>query len=142
MSKRRNAGVVEISVGFAADGNGAGLAYASLEIAGREALLRVPFVQRSRSGDEREAGYGALRAVADAVRERYDGDARFIVADQSLVTDLGERRALPAALTMPYVALRCSLNRYASAQVVCDRTPAVGDLAARARAEVSLHVAA
>jgi len=143
MSKQPVGGKVEVSVGFAADAGGSGLAYAAMHAGERKALLRVPFqVRRSASGQGREVGYGALRAVAAAVRERHAEAVTFVVADESLTVDLDERRVLPTSLTIPYVALRCALNRFVSAAVRCERSAEVGDLAARALAEVSLNVAA
>jgi hypothetical protein len=141
--RKQSMAMAEASVGFAADAAGAGLAYAVLKADAESAVLRVPFkARRSAALQGREIGYAALRAVADAVRRRHDGEVRFLVNDESLIADLGERRALPGALTMPYVALRCSLNRFAKAELILARTPEIGDLTARATAEVSLHVAA
>ncbi|MBV9104058.1 MAG: hypothetical protein JO060_10745 [Candidatus Eremiobacteraeota bacterium] len=133
----------EVSVGFAADAGGAGVAYAAMETAGEPRLLRLPFfVRRTDMLEEREVGYAALRAVAGAIRKNYHGAIRFVVADEALVADLEERRPLPGALTMPYVALRCALNRFTNAEVGFAATARIEDLTARAKAEVSLHVAA
>jgi hypothetical protein len=135
--------VVEISVGYGVDDAGRGVAYATIPGRGAASPLRVPFsVRRFRSLLGREVAYAALLAVAKPVRERIAGPVRFLIDDEALVRDLSERRPLPTALTMPYVALRCRLNRFATAHVVHAATSEIGDLRARALAEVSLHVAA
>ena len=134
---------LEVAVGFAADRSGAGVAYAAVRTAENERSLRVPFrVRRTDMVEEREVPYGALRAVAGAVRRDWHGPVRFLVGDAALVADLSERRPLPGALTMPYVALRCCLNRFTAADVAHSTGPLIDDLTARAKAEVSLRVAA
>jgi len=143
MSKQRSAQeVVEIGVGFAAEGS-AGVAYAAIHGGPTLHPIRVPFAVRRIAGlDGRDVAYAALRAVARTIRERIDGPVRFALSDASLVADVAERRMLPVALTMPYVALRCQLNRFPSADVRFSASPEIVDLAARATAEASLHVAA
>lgn len=141
--KRESEDVIQVSVGYGADEAGSGVAYAMIH--GRRAgpPLRVPFsVRRYRSLSGREVAYAALLAVAEPVRERVTGPVRFLIDDRALVTDLSERRPVPLALTMPYVALRCRLNRFRAAEVTQAATSEIGDLSARALAEVSLHVAA
>ncbi|MGA8840527.1 MAG: hypothetical protein WB491_08540, partial [Candidatus Aquilonibacter sp.] len=63
----------------------------------------------------------------------------FGVADGELVADCNEHRNVPPPLVLPYVRLRCALNRFA-AYAVC--TGGDDDLEARARAELVLHSAA
>jgi hypothetical protein len=141
--ERESDEVVQVSVGYGADEAGSGVAYAAIH--GRSAAppLRVSFsVRRFRSLGGREVAYAALLAVAAPVRERVAGPVRFLIDDAELVTDLNERRPVPLALTMPYVALRCRLNRFRAAEVAQAATSEIGDLSARALAEVSLHVAA
>jgi len=131
------------SVGYAADDRGVGIAYVSLAGLVNAKPLRVPFtVRRHRALRGREVGYAALAAVAERLLQSHDGPVRLVVDDEALVADLNERRPLPGALTIPYVALRCRLNRFAAAAIVRASSRAIADLRARALAEVSLHVAA
>ena len=143
MRVQRNEDPVQVAVGFADDGCGSGVAYATVKGTGRGSPLRVGFaVERAATGQGREVGYAALRAVAAAIRERTAGAVLFLVADEALAMDLNERRPLPGVLTMPYVALRCALNRFDDASVAYSRGAEISDLSARAQAEVFLHVAA
>jgi hypothetical protein len=97
-------------------------------------------VRRVPELNDRDVGFGAMTAVAAELRRRGFGRVAFGIADAQLVDDLDARRAAPEALVLPYVRLRCALNQFADASVRLD--PAAADLAARARAEVALHVAA
>ena len=144
MSEQRNEKTVGVQVAFAADARGAGVAYAAIDDAGRQTVVRVAFRAKDASAAAgREIAYAALGAVAERLRPRLaEANVRFYTADEALSADLSERRPLPAALTMPYVALRCRLNRFRSATVRLARSAEIGDLTARAIAEVSLHVAA
>lgn len=131
----------EAHVGFAADVRGKGIAYARLRSTTGTRLLRLSFrVKRYPSLVEREVAYAALTAVASSLQERGIARATFHVGDEQLVRDLAEHRALPAALVLPYVRLRCALNRFDEFAVADAGESA--DLAARARAEVALHLAA
>jgi hypothetical protein len=134
--------VIEVSVGFGADAS-AGVAYATVHEPAGITRLRVSFrIKRASGLDGREVAYSALGSVAQALREHTGAAVRLQVADASLVADLNERRGLPPGLTMPYVALRCQLNRFSGATVVHAATSEIADLTARALAEVSLHIAA
>jgi GNAT superfamily N-acetyltransferase len=131
-----------IAVGFAASSAGEGVAYARLLAPAPDPVLRTPFrlaVQPALRG--RDVSYAALRAVAADVRARGIARVQFHLDDEWLLLDLNERRALPQALVLPYVALRCELNRLHEVSIVSDEA-SVRDLAARARAEVCLNVAA
>ena len=64
------------------------------------------------------------------------------IDDEHLLADLTERRAVPNPLIVPYVRLRCKLNRFAAATVVRASGAVVRDLETRARAEASLDIAA
>ncbi|MGA8535350.1 MAG: hypothetical protein WB615_14680 [Candidatus Tumulicola sp.] len=125
------------AIGFAADRRGSGVAYARVT-AGGEHLLRVPF-HTGRTLPERETGYAALTAVARTLRERGFGCIRFAVDDAALVEDLAGHAILPDAIVLPYVRLRCALNQLDDFSV---HLAAESDLAARARAEIALNVAA
>ena len=131
------------TVGYAANSGGDGVAYVALHGSGPVAAERVAFkVRRHPALRGREVGYVALREVALKLLGDDRRSVRFIVDDESLAVDLNERRALPGALAMPYVALRCVLNRFSAAEVVHGPSNETGDLRARALAEVSLRVAA
>jgi hypothetical protein len=128
------------AVGYAADGRGEGVAYVRVFADRTPRVLRVPFsAQRYPGLQGREIGYAALHAVAQAVHRRGLRRVHFEVDDDSLRRDLAERRELPAALTVPYVRLRCALNAFERYGVGCT---ADGDLAARARSEIAMHAAA
>jgi len=143
MGRQKGGETIAVAVGFAADRSGVGVAYAAFQREGRERLLRIPFrLKRSAALQDREVGYAALRAIADAVRSHEADAVRFVTGDESLVADLDERRPLPAALIMPYVALRCALNRFQHVSVVAGHDSPIDDLSARANAEASLHIAA
>ncbi len=133
---------VDASVGFAANETGSGVAYAAVHEGASVTLQRVPFrVKPHRGVARREVGYAALAAVARRLSERYAA-VRFTIDDASLATDLSERRTVPPTLTIPYVALRCRLNRFDAATVVFAPSAETSDLSARALAEASLRVAA
>jgi hypothetical protein len=90
----------------------------------------------------RDVAYAALGALATELLRRGVGSVALRTENAELVADLAERRAVPAALTVPYVKLRCTLNRFREASVTCGEDRATRDLTARARAEVCLNVAA
>ena len=134
-------GMSSVSIGFAADGQGSGVAYARFEDTQAPRVLRVAFrVKRYAGLRGREIGYAALQAVAEVLRRRKVGAVRFRVEDGALAGDLAEHREVPPALTLSYVRLRCALNQFQSYDVA--HTPSESDLTARARSELALHVAA
>ena len=133
------------TLGFAARADGAGVAY--VRIASRPGcgpeLLRVPFVCEPLPAlQHRDVAYAAVTQVAVELLRRGERIAFFETADERLVLDLQERRALPQTLAMPYVAVRCHLNRLHASEVVLCRDGSCRDLEARARADVSLDAAA
>lgn len=131
--------MVEAAIGCAADARGHGVAYARVCGPDERHLLRVPFRVEARAERERAAGYAALTAVARALRARGMTRVRFLIDDEALLADLGGRSAIPDALVMPYVKVRCALNLFDDAGF--EAAPS-GDLSQRARAEVALRVAA
>jgi hypothetical protein len=142
---RENATPISVTLGYAAGPEGDGVAYAALGAgSGRpESLVRVSFRCRPQAALlGRDVAYAALGAVAAELLERGIAAAVFRIAEASVPRDLDERRAVPSPLIVPYVTLRCALNRFASATVshAVDRT--IRDLTARARADASLTVAA
>jgi hypothetical protein len=136
---------ITVSLGFAARAEGDGVAYVRLSGKGgaSESPVRVIFRCRPLPALRgRDVAYAALQAVATACLERRVPAACFRLADGSLPIDLAERRALPVALMLPYVTLRCVLNRFAFATVARGDDAELRDLTARANAEVSRTLAA
>jgi hypothetical protein len=132
--------MIQVQLGYAADTLGDGIAYARLMTRAGERLVRVAFrVQRFPGLSEREIGYAALTAVARMVRERGLERATFLLSDPDLIADCTSHRDLPPPLVLPYVRLRCALNRFAEYQLCESGDP---DLEGRARAELVLHSAA
>ncbi|MBV9403319.1 MAG: hypothetical protein JO018_06280 [Candidatus Eremiobacteraeota bacterium] len=140
--RKRSGPAVEATIGFGADDFGNGVAYVDLRTPTAQRVARVDFpVRRTPALLGREIGYAALTAVAERLADAGFKKASFRLADQQLVDDLEGNAQMPADLSLPYVNLRCQLNRFRTATVSCDGSTAE-DLAARARAEVTLHVAA
>jgi len=137
-TKRSGRVGIQAAIGSAADGGGNGVAYARLSGGIGCHLLRVPF--RTEAGaPERAASYAGLTAVARALHGRGVGRVVFLVDDPALLTDLTGHADVPGPLVLPYVRLRCALNRFHHVRL---ELGAAADLAQRARAEVALHVAA
>jgi hypothetical protein len=133
---------VNAAVGYAADDAGNGVAYARIMLQ-EPRVLRVAFrVQRQPALLDREVGYAALTAVCETLRRRGFERMRFLIDDAHLRTDLRRRDDnLPPPLALPYVRLGCALNQFREYEIAA--MPASdADLAARARSEVALHVAA
>lgn len=130
----------EAQVGYAADERGRGIAYARVSAASGEHLLRVPFrVDREPTLGDREVGYAALTAIARTLVGRGIGRITFSLNDAKLVEELETHADVPDRLVLLYVRLRCTLNQFAGYRL---ERSAENDLAARARAEIALHVAA
>ena len=136
--RTRRPNLHDVSIAYAANPRGEGVAYVR---AAAGSPLRVRFrVERCPALLEHEVGYAALLAVVGALRAKGVRAVRLGISDARIVNDLAERRALPLALSLPYVRLRCALNTFARAEVVT--RPPDEDLVSRARAEVELAVAA
>ena len=132
--------MLQAQLGYAADDGGSGIAYTRLTSRTGERLVRVAFrVQRFDGLSGREIGYAALGAVATMLRERGLERATFLLADSELVADCTGHRDVPPPLVLPYVRLRCALNRFAEYELCANNDL---DLEARARAELVLHSAA
>ena len=141
-SNRRPVKVIDATVGFAADDFGAGVAYVDLRTSRAQRIARVDFsVRRVPALLGREIGYAALTAVAKRLADAGFQQASFRIADRQLVDDVAGNAEVPPPLALSYVNLRCQLNRFRDAAVAFEDT-ATEDFAARARAEVTLHVAA
>lgn len=139
--------LAEVTLGCAAASEEAGIAYARVQIGQigqREHLLRIPFACRPLPAlHGRDVAYAAVEAVAARLLRRGIRRVVFQVAEPELVADLAGRRNVPAPLSVPYVTLRCRLNRFTAAHIVLAQDErGCRDLEARARAEVSLDIAA
>lgn len=133
--------MVTASVAYAADPEGAGIAYVRLGEGDRSSVLRIAFnVARRAALLGREVGYAALLAVAPALYERGIRRLRLCLEDEKLRRDLCEHAEVPGALTMAYVRLGCMLNRF-DALEICGQSARTG-LAERARFEAGMHAAA
>src|SRR5271166_4219684 len=126
----------QVTVGFAAGPGGRGVAYAASGAGGRNGSpVRVEFVCRPLPALRgRDIAYAALEAVATELLRSNVERATLAVDDDQLPLDLSERRSLPAALVVPYVALRCRLNQFRDVAVVAAHDAVARDLSARARA--------
>ncbi len=146
MSRLRGEQPVQVTIGFAApQEGGASVALARLHGDGGrpESLVRVGFRCRPLLAlHGRDVAYLAVEAVARELLRRGLRSAAFSVANADLIADLADRRAVPASLTIPYVRLRCTLNRFAAVSVDAGDERSLRDLTARARAEVCLTIAA
>jgi hypothetical protein len=151
MAHKRAERTAVVTVGYAADEGGRGVVYAKMWsstqarslTSGSEPIVRVGFrtdVRPALRG--REVAYAAVEAAARELLVAGVTTVEVRVADAQLASDLAERRSVPADLAIPYIALRCVLNRFASFSVVACDDGTARDLTARARADVSLHVAA
>jgi hypothetical protein len=132
------------TIGFAFGDGDDGVAYVRLVGDGRsEQVQRISVglnVRPALLG--RDEGYAALLAVSTELRKQGVRAVDFEITDEQLVRDLTERRPVPATLAMPYVLLGCALNRFTSSTVTVCESAEGRDLTARARADVSMHVAA
>lgn len=133
------------TIGYAAGRSGDGVAYASIAEADGPAASLIRVVFRCRPLPAlcgRDVAYAALEALASEIVRRGCHVVEFRLDDPTLAADLAERRPVPSALTIPYVRLRCTLNRFREATVVVAADRTTRDLTARARAEASLNIAA
>jgi len=89
----------------------------------------------------REVGYSALAAVSASLQRLGCERVRLAVDDPLLVEDLRARNEIPAPLAVEYVRLRCRLNRFLTYEIT-HAGGSDGDLAARARSETAMRIAA
>ena len=137
---RYNECMVQVQLGYAADRQGAGVAYARLSTRTGERLVRAAFrAQRFTGLEDREVSYAAIAAIATLLREHKMDRITFLVPDQRLIDDREKHRDLPPPLVLPYVRLGCALNRLKECELRFGADP---DLDQRACAEVALHTAA
>src|SRR5271165_1733866 len=127
--QERSRDAQQVTVGFAAGPDGRGVVYAVAGKDGRSGSpVRVEFVCRPLPALRgRDVAYSALDAASAELLRRGLRRAVIAVDDVQLPLDLAERRSLPSALVVPYVALRCRLNRFASATVVAARDAVARD---------------
>ena len=131
-----------LTIGFA-ERDGRGVAYAMSGSGGRGPAVRVGFACRPLPALRgRDVAYAALAAVAADMLRRGVTRVVFRIDDDRLPQDVAERRSLPNALVVPYVQLRCALNRFAEAVVEYGSGDIAREASARARADVWLNVAA
>ncbi len=138
--------MVQVQLGYAADGVGNGVAYARLSSRTGERLVRaafrVPLALRQAQDDsvwDRRVSYAAVAAIATLLSDRGIDRVSFLVPDANLVSDRNEHRDVPPPIVLPYVRLGCALNRFKSYALAFGDDP---DLVHRARAEVVLNPAA
>ena len=132
-----------VHIGFAFGANGSGVVYTAIRGAGEEATACTTFALRAKPALEgRDVAYAALAAVVGELLRRGLRSVEIRLDDARLAEDLAERRGVPQMLVVPYVALRCALNRFGTVRIVAFRNRTIRDLATRALADVSFEIAA
>jgi hypothetical protein len=140
ISRHRSA---DVAVGYAADPNGSGIAYAAIGTGTSRTIVHLPFGTPALPAlDGREFGYAAVAAVAASLKARGFTRVRIRIAEAAVVDDLNARSAVPPALKMEYVRTRCLLHGFAIARVERAEPIETRDLEARARADVALRSSA
>ncbi|MBV9272140.1 MAG: hypothetical protein JO165_13685 [Candidatus Eremiobacteraeota bacterium] len=125
-----------ITVGFAVDSNGRGIAYA--QIAAANQLVRASFSIR-RNCPERAPAYAALASVLRALIERGYDRLDISIDDPALHDEMQRKKDVPRALNLAYVQLGCLLNRLRGVTFGC---PAGAELTQRAQTELVTPAAA
>lgn len=139
----RSRPAADVALGYAADSQGNGIAYAAISTGTSSGIVRIPFRTPRFAGlDGREIGYAAVAAAGNHLKQRGFGRVRVRVADAHVVADLSGAGTVPAALAMPYVKTRCVLHGFTTVRLERAETVEITDLAVRAKAEVTLTVAA
>jgi len=145
MSSMTQDSLVTATLGFAATKTGSGITYLALRSgnARQATYARVAFgCQPLPALRGRDVAYAAIEAAAAYLLGLGVRRVAFRVDDASVADDVVEHRAVPAALTIPYVRLQCALNRFSAVEVTVVEDRTTRDLGTRARAEVALAVAA
>jgi hypothetical protein len=133
----------DVTVGFAHDDTGRGLAYAAIADGSGRGVVRIPFSATPLARyDGVEFGYAAVAALGAELRKRGFTRIRVRLGDEHVVRDLASPALVPPALGMPYVRARCALNGFAAARVERAEPREIADLEGRARAELQLRTAA
>jgi hypothetical protein len=143
MHAYRSRPAADVALGYAADQEGNGVAYAAIATGTSLGTVRIPFhVRRLPGVDGREVGYAAVAAVGNHLRARGFGRVRLRVDDAHVVADLVGTKVVPPSLAMAYVKTRCVLHGFLSARLEPAESIETTDLATRARAEITLNAAA
>lgn len=131
---------MRVAIGYAADVQGRGIAYARLQKGRRTRIVQSVFEVRRHAGlAEREVGYAALEALLRSLRV-HTPVLNIELEDLEIAADLTKRREFPVQLMLPYVRVRCALNAFQTWTITA--SDAARDLTSRARAELSLRIAA
>jgi hypothetical protein len=142
-NSRHTRSAADVAVGYAADERGRGIAYAAISAGNGSRVVRLPFAAEPLPALEGlENGYAALAVVGTHLKSRGFGRARIRLGDARVVADLSGTGSPPKALAMAYVRARCILHGLGIVRLEAAEPVEIRDLAARARAEVGLHVAA
>jgi hypothetical protein len=137
-SARSSAPAIVALVGYAADRQGRGIAYARVSGAQAEGLVRVTF-RVPPPLSEAGLGYAALTALTKMFVRRGIEEAAFVLGDAAFAQQVATGCGINEVLALPYVRLRCALNALVKFSV---RAGATDDLTQRARAEAALTLAA
>jgi hypothetical protein len=142
-NSRRPRSAADVAVGYAADERGRGVVYAAISTGSASRTVRLTFSAAPLPAlDGLENGYAAMAAVGAHLKARGFGRLRIRLGDTRVVADLNGAGSPPKALTMAYVKTRCVLHGLGAVRLETAEPIEIRDLAARARAEVGLHVAA
>jgi hypothetical protein len=142
-NSHRARSAADVAVGYAADERGHGVVYMAVNTGNASRVVRLTFAAAPLPAlDGLENGYAAMAAVGVYLKARGFGRLRVRIGDERVVGDLNGAGSPPKALTMAYVKTRCVLHGLGHVRLETAEPIEVRDLAARARAEVGLHVAA
>jgi hypothetical protein len=142
-NSRHTRPAADVAVGYAADERGHGVAFAAINTGAASRVVRLSFIAPPLPALEGlEYGYAALAAVGAHLKSRGFGRVRIRTGDPRVVADLSGSGSPPKALTMAYVKVRCILHGLGAVRLEAAEAVEIRDLAARAQAEVRLHVAA
>ncbi|MGD0473559.1 MAG: hypothetical protein ABSB70_10105 [Candidatus Velthaea sp.] len=142
-NSRRTRPAADVTVGYATDERGRGVAFAAINTGTAVRIVRLAFEAAPLPALEGlENGYAAMGAVGAHLKSRGFGRVRIRVADPRVVADLTGTGAPPKALTMSYVKTSCTLHALGPVRLEAAESIEIRDLTARAQAEVGLHAAA
>jgi hypothetical protein len=142
-NSRRIRPAADVVVGYAANNQGRGLAYACVHTGSNAAIVRLPFaVPPLPALDGLNRGYAAVAAVGAYLKARGYARVRLRIDDERVVADLSGSGSPPKPLAMAYVKVRCILHGLGSVRLEAADPVETRDLTARAAAEVELHAAA
>jgi hypothetical protein len=142
-NSRRQRPAADVALGYAADERGRGIAYAAVNTGNAVTTVRLSFAaSRLTALEGLELGYAAVAVVGSHLKDRGFSRVRIRLADARVVTDLSGMGTPPKPLTMAYVRIRCVLHALGAVRLEFAESMEVRDLAARAKAEVELRLAA